>query len=266
MRGINMKRLIPLLLFLLLCCSVQADARMNAYIAGSVASTSSCGATSEPAGDIFSDGFQTATTGYEIAGWTETGTVEAAYDISALSPPAESCTQGAQFASSGSVAASVLDLETGSGRTTWVKFALRVQSEGLTFAQNTAIYCPTSNATLGVACPGILQIYEAYNGEGADLKVRVSAATNSATTNTSISLNTWHVVEACFTDQDIGSDPCGAGTNGYGWVRVDGGTIATFQPNNTAADTRYHQFGVMTASRTIDFVLGYVAGDDDGTY
>lgn len=38
MMGINMKRLLPLLLFLLLCCAVQVDARMNAYIAGSVAS------------------------------------------------------------------------------------------------------------------------------------------------------------------------------------------------------------------------------------
>lgn len=37
--GINMKRLLPLLLFLLLCCAVQANAGMNGYIAGSVASS-----------------------------------------------------------------------------------------------------------------------------------------------------------------------------------------------------------------------------------
>lgn len=39
-----MKRLISLLLFITLCCAVQASARMNAYIAGSVVSAS-CGIT-----------------------------------------------------------------------------------------------------------------------------------------------------------------------------------------------------------------------------
>jgi hypothetical protein len=90
-----MKRLIliPLLLLFALPAQAQELARMNPYILGAgVVATVACGATSEPAGSIFSEGFEgTGTGGYENDAcgtapcWTETSNPDQTYALSGLS-------------------------------------------------------------------------------------------------------------------------------------------------------------------------------------
>lgn len=258
-----MKRLIFIFAFLIVCSAIQANARGIMTMCGAGVPVAGCGASSEPAGDIFSDGFETATTGYELSGWTEVGTVDPAYSLTGLSAPEESCNQGIQTASTGSMAYIKRDLGTGV-TTYWGQFSLYIRSHSLGNYATVTIAVAGNNDFTPAAGAGVL--IKLYKPTGDTLRIYAQGASDSSMLD--VASTTWHTVNYCVTDGSIGSDPCGAGTNGYGWISLNGGTSKTTFPSVDIDEGshRYFHYGVLTASRTLDILFGYVATDDDGSF
>lgn len=256
-----MKRLIFIFAFLLCCSAIQANARGIMTMCGAGVPVAGCGASSEPAGDIFSDGFETATTGYELSGWTEVGTVDPAYSLTGLSAPEESCNQGIQTASTGSLAYIRRDL--GTGVTTYFgKLSFYIASHSLGNYANMIIAVTGNN--VNTPAGGSAASVKIYKTSSATVRLYMMGAADSAMLD--VALTTWHTVTYCVTDGGIGSDPCGAGTNGYGWFSLDGGTTKTTFPcaDVTTDDQRYFHYGILTASRTADVLFGYVSTKTSG--
>jgi hypothetical protein len=218
-------------------------------------------ACSTPTADVASEGFEgcaaDGSSGCDET-WATTGT-GLTYNYSLPgTPPTGSCSKGLQVNTDGADYATY-DNSTAL-ETVWTKFTIYVTSESFAaYATGTVFTQGESNGTGG----GIyLQLYD-NNGT-----FQIRANNGSApSTGTNLSTGEWHTIEICSTDGGIGSDPCSAGTNGYGWFKVDGGDPVTHPCKDTVGSAhRYTLTGMITASRTADIIFGYIIIDDDGTY
>jgi len=255
-----MKRIILSILLLLTFCA-ESWALDPAFLMGMV--KKGAGACTTPTGDSFYDGFEgCAADGSSGCDTTWSSVESPVYNYTLTgTPPTGACSKGLQTASTGTATYARHDI--GSGLTTyWTKFSLYVASHDLANFANTVIFSAGSSSSLPLTGrAGSLQL---YNNNGT-ITVRVS----SGDTSSALTVNTgeWHTVEMCLTDGGAAADPCGAGTNGEGWLKLDGGAAATFACIDTAGnDQRYFVFGIATASRTADIVFGNIQVDDDGTY
>lgn len=251
-------------LILGLSASAEAGSMIMLGGSGTASEGPACDATSEPAGSLFSDGFETETTGFEltICGsvpcWTETS-LTVPSDISALSPLTESCNQGAQSNAAAGLAYGWYDTNAAINGY-YGRLSLYIVSHGLTTGQSTIIARAGSN-TSGANSAGSLQI---YSPDGTALSLRGVGVT-TATIN--VAIETWYVVDYCIVDGGETGDFCGTGVNGKGWISIDGGTTkTTFTCTDITTDSRYFLYGSGTSSRTINLHFGYVAADADGAW
>lgn len=260
-------------LFFALCLFVAASmveaqelARLSPMMLGGGGSSTpaTCDATSEPAGDLFHDGFETATTGFELTVcgsapcWTETS-LSVPSNISGLSAPAASCNQGAESSASASLAYGWYNLNT-TVTGYYGRLSLYIVSHGLTTGQSTIIARAGSN-TSGANAAGSLQL---YSSDGTALALRGVGAT---TATIALAIETWYVVDYCIVDGSDTSDFCGTGTNGQGWISLDdGSTKSAFTCSDVASGSQYFLYGSGTSSRTVDLHFGYVAADADGAW
>lgn len=242
-----------------------ADAQDSVIVAKKKAA--SCGATSEPAGDVFSDGFEgSGSGGYELNAcgsapcWTEnpdSSAVDQAYALSGLSGgtgATQNCNYGAKVPGGGKY----LKYTLASGLATpYVYFSFYIDDLNFSGWQTDPIACIGNNA-----CSiqlGYLKL-NCNNGTGcttANLQVSGVGATES--TARAISIDTWYYVK--LTLADAASCKVSVGTT-YGGTEI--ANEDTFNCNDVAADPQYFHFGDLN-NRTMNIIFGYIAVDDDGT-
>jgi hypothetical protein len=235
---------------------------------GGLEEAASCGATSEPAGDVFSEGFQTASTGYELTEcgtapcWAETGSPDP--DASSPGTPSdEVCDQSMRLNATGSAMYASYNKNAAQADAIWIKIALYVDSESLAAWGSGTVLKPCANA-IHTEFWGRLLIYDNGTTDDSTMYVRIDGSADSAfDTDAEITIDTWHVVEACIPDGGDTGDSCGEG-NGVGWIRVDGGNKNTFTSNDYNGP-QYYLTG-WDDTDTIDLYIGYIAVDDDGTF
>lgn len=220
-------------------------------------------ACSTPTADVVSEGFEgcaaDGSSGCDET-WTTTGS-GLTYNYSLPgTPPEGSCSKGLRVNTDGADHA-VYDNTTGL-TTYWAKFTIYVASESFSAFQVGTVWVGGSTAGGESGSSIYLQLYD-NNGT---FQIRANNG-SKVSTATNLSTGEWHTIEICSTDGGIGSDPCGAGTNGMGWYKVDGGAAVTFACSDVVTSSqRYFTAGMVTASRTADIIFGYIIIDDDGTY
>lgn len=236
-------------------------------VMGGGAAAPGCLATVEPAGDIFSDGFEgTGTGGYENeSGWTESGTADQAYDISALTTgdDAKNGCYGLNVNLTGTTISATYD--SGSARELfYLELSFYIQSESFADADYVdLLIASTAGAGGGTALvkikiiqtSGSVKIYADSGGTDSTLRV--------------IETGKWYYVRLYAEDLTDGSG------NGDGTIRVgttyNGTDIANDDAytltnvNDASGRPRYFAFGG-TGAETINITLGYVAVDSDGTF
>lgn len=222
------------------------------------------GCDAEPAGDIATEGFETP--GFELS-WAETGTVVddqslAAY-TGATGYTSAICNYGHEVTSTGTAGYSTWD--NGSGLASagyFLRATILLVSHSLSTGNAATIFA-SGTTGCGTNQWGAVQIIFV----SPTLYIRGTGASNSTTdADVDLTIGQWHQIDACIPDGgDVTNFCTAAGGNSYGWVKVDGGTAKEFQANNLAAQ-RYFCTGVITASRTLDVIVGYYAIDDDGTF
>jgi hypothetical protein len=252
-----MRRFIIVLFLLILALPVQSATMISGRPCPGGAAT-----CTTPTADVASEGFEgcaaDGSSGCDET-WTTTGT-GLTYNYSLPgTPPTGSCSKGLQVNTDG---ADYATYDNSTGLTTyWAKFTIYVASESFSAFQLGTVWVAGSAA--GATGYGLyLQLYD-NNGT---FQIRANNG-STASTATNLSTGEWHTIEICSTDGGIGSDPCGAGTNGYGWYKVDGGEAVTHACADIATSShRYFNAGMVTESRTADIIFGYIIIDDDGTY
>jgi len=251
------------LVFLLLCAAVQSFAA-GPSVFFNCAGAASC---STPAtGDVMNEGFEgcsaDGSSGCDKT-WTTTGS-GVTYNLALPgTPPTGACSKGVEINGDG---LDYITYDNGTGLTTyWAKFSFYVVSHSLANFAVTDLFAGGSAVT-AVGAGLKLQL---MNNNGI-IGVRANNNTNSTVVtnlNGVDGLGTWVTIEMCSTDGGLASDPCGAGTNGYGWIKVNGGAAVPLACVDTVDNIhRYFSAGVLQASKTARVVLGNIQIDDDGTY
>jgi hypothetical protein len=252
-----MRRFIIVLFLLILALPVQSATMISGRPCPGGAAT-----CTTPTADVASEGFEgcaaDGSSGCDET-WATTGTgLTYNYDLPGT-PPTGSCSKGLQVDTDGADYATYDNSTT--LETVWAKFTIYVASESFTALQAGTVFALGATA-VGTGGGLYLQLFD-NNGT---FQIRANNG-SAASTATNLSTGEWHTIEICSTDGGIASDPCGAGTNGYGWYKVDGGAAIPHACYDIPGSThRYTVAGMVTASRTADIIFGYIIIDDDGTY
>ena len=253
--------------------------KLRAVIAAKGAAVAACGLTSEPAGDIFSDGFEgSGSGGYELTAtatscasagapvWCNSATLDAAYALSELSSTGDTknCNYGWQrvFSASSGVGT---NYKTGSvPAEVYVETSFYLSSyDFVQWGTTDFLYVGTSSS-MGVTNYGKLNLDCSAAGgcTNANLKLRAISASTVGSSNT-LAVNTWYYARLTLKDAGSGTCAISVGTT-YGGTDF---WNTTFDCNDmdTGGSTLFFSFG-SASTRTFTMTLGYMAADDDGTF
>lgn len=278
-----MKRLIFILL-LLPCLAWGSDlgqeyARMSPIMLGGGMPVATCGPTSEPAGDIFSDGFEgSGSGGYEftstatacvsvietLPSWCAGATIETA-NISAIGDATtQNCTYGYRSNPSGTQVYTTLKSGT-LYNPEYVEFSFYVDSVGLAAWSSTSIAGhfggPNGSGTkywdLELYCNSGSTCSNATN-----VVIRLDSTGDSE--GVALTLDTWYYVRIYMADNSA-SCTITIGTT-YGGTDVQNAAAWTSPDYTAGATNSFYSIGNTGANTTYDIYYGYFAADDDGTF
>ena len=247
-----MKRILLIsLLLLAVIFTVSADRRrlLMTRNGGATACT-----TPTAGNELSTEGFQTATTGYERSGWgTATGSPDPYYDISALTTgqPSGSCTRGfrSNYAVSGTFHYNAWDRGAATATTVYIRMYIYVVSQSLAVG-NSASIGGVFKTTMG---GGGNVASVALNNTGGTFGIYGRGATDSA--KVTIATGQWYRIELKVVP------------NGASEMKVDGGAAQTF---TATGYTDWDVVGVGTYSTTAnaftfnDTIFDLVGADTTG--
>ena len=245
-----------LILFLLSCGSLFAQLNIsNPFYVAPILKASSAACTTPTAGnELSTEGFQTATTGYERSGWgTATGSPDPYYDISALTTgqPSGSCTRGfrSNYAVSGTFNYNAWDRGAAITTTVYTRMYIYIVSHSIS-SPHVAYLGGVFKTTMGSG--GNVASVVMKNNAG---QLEIYGAGSTDSTKVNVSVGQWYRVEMKVVP------------NGTCEIKVDGGSAATF---TATGYTNWDVVGVGTYSTSAnaftfnDTIFDLVGADTTG--
>ena len=248
-----MRKYLILLCVFILVCGTIAYARMSlTVIAGENAGGAAPSGCATPSGDIKTEGFEG--TGYELgANWTENnGTPDEDFTLSGLSGGAGDATRNCDTGLQINQASEDVTLDSGSALAhAYVEFSIYVDSQSINWSATYPVYA------WGSVDSDFTFVF-ALKDAGGTITVYGTGAT--ASTERTISLDTWYYVQMDGSDNGTGTITIGTT---YGGTDIANGD--TFTCRDADSNPRYYEVGE-SEGKTVSFIIGYFVVDDDGTF